>query len=123
MRSFHDDLAASLAHLELPLAHRRHVRTTNLIEHWFEEGRRRTKILPRLWSEHSGIKLIFAVLWRASTRRPRVRITSWERKQLELVRVQLGLTPDPVLGQPTAQERAHEQPVVSRLQMPYYVFE
>jgi putative transposase len=104
MRSFNDDLEASLAHLELPLAHRRHARTTNLIERSFEEERRRTKILPRFWSEHSGLKLIFAVLWRASARWLRVHIASLERKQLELVRQQLGLTPDPVPGRPTAQE-------------------
>jgi putative transposase len=102
MRSFNDDLEASLAHLELPLAHRRHVRTTNLIERSFEEERRRTKILPRFWSEHSGLKLIFAVLWRASARWQRVHITSLERKQLELVRQQLGLTPDPTPSRPIA---------------------
>jgi putative transposase len=104
MRSFNDDLAASLAHLELPLAPRRQVRPTNLIDRSFEEEHRRTKILPRFWSEQSGLKLILAVLWRASARWPRVHITSLERKQLELVRVQLGLTPDPVPGRPTAQE-------------------
>lgn len=104
MRSFSDDLEASLAHLELPLAHRKHVRTTNLIERSFEEERRRTKILPRFWSEHSGLKLMFAVLWRASARWQRVCITSLEHKQLELLRQHLGLTPDPAPGQPTAQD-------------------
>jgi putative transposase len=104
MRCFNDDLEASLAHLELPLAHRRHVRTTNLIERSFEEERRRTKILPRFWSEHSGLKLMFAVLWRASARWPRVRITSLERKQLDLLRAHLGLTPDPAPGHAAAQE-------------------
>jgi putative transposase len=104
MRSFNDDLEASLTHLELPLAHRRHVRTTNLIERSFEEERRRTKVLPRFWSEHSGLKLMFAVLWRASARWPRVRITSLERKQLDLLRAHLGLTPDPAPGHAAAQE-------------------
>jgi len=104
MRSFSDDVEASLTHLELPLAHRKHVRTTNLIERSFEEERRRTKILPRFWSEHSGLKLIFAVLWRASARWQRVRITSLERKQLELIRQQLGLTPDPAPGRNATQE-------------------
>jgi putative transposase len=104
MRCFSDDLEASLAHLELPLAHRKYVRTTNLIERSFEEERRRTKILPRFWSEHSGLKLVFAVLWRASARWQRVRITSLERKQLELLRHRLGLTPDPAPGRSTAQE-------------------
>ena len=98
MRSFSDDLEASLAHLELPLAHRKYVRTTNLIERSFEEERRRTKILPRFWSEHSGLKLVFAVLWRASARWQRVRISALERKQLDLLRARLGLTPDPAPG-------------------------
>jgi transposase-like protein len=101
MRSFNDDLPASLVHLELPLAHRRHVRTTNLIERSFEEERRRTKILPRFWSEHSGLKLIFAVLWRASARWPRVHITSLECKQLDLLRAQLGLATDALPARPS----------------------
>jgi putative transposase len=105
MRSFNDDLEASLAHLELPLAHRRHVRTTNLIERSFEEERRRTKILPRFWSEHSGLKLIFAVLWRASARWPRVHITSLERKQLDLLRAQLELATDPPPARSSASTR------------------
>lgn len=92
MRSFSDDLEASLAHLELPLAHRKFVRTTNLIERSFEEERRRTKTLPRFFSERSGLKLAFAVLWRASQRWQRVRISSLERKQLDLLRQRLGIT-------------------------------
>jgi putative transposase len=94
MRSFDDDLAASLAHLELPLAPQRQVRPTNLIDRSFEEEHRRTKILPRFWSEQSGLKLILAVLWRTSARWPRVHITSLKHKHLELVRAQLGLSTD-----------------------------
>lgn len=94
MRCFSDDLEASLAHLDLPLAHRKVVRTTNLttnlIERSFEEERRRTKTLPRFFSARSGLKLAFAVLWRASQRWQRGRITSLERKQLELLRQRLG---------------------------------
>lgn len=107
MRSFSDDLEASLAHLELPLAHRKFVRTTNLIERSFEEERRRTKTLPRFFSEHSGLKLAFAVLWRASQRWQRVRISSLERKQLDLLRQRLGITapsPGPDHPAPIRQE-------------------
>ena len=101
MRSFSDDLEASLAHLELPLAHRKFVRTTNLIERSFEEERRRTKTLPRFFSERSGLTLAFAVLWRASQRWQRVRISSLERKQLDLLRQRLGITaPDPAPDHP-----------------------
>lgn len=92
MRSFSDDLEASLAHLELPLAHRQFVCTTNLIERSFEVERRRTKTLPRFFGERSGLKLAFAVLWRASQRWQRVRISSLERKQLDLLRQRLGIT-------------------------------
>ena len=35
MASLRDDLEASLAHLRLPVAHRKYVRTTNLIERGF----------------------------------------------------------------------------------------
>lgn len=98
MRSFSDDLDASLAHLELPLAHRKFVRTTTLMERSFEEERRRPKTLPRFFSERSGLKLAFAVLWRASQRRQRGRISSLERKQLALPRRRLGIAaPDPAL--------------------------
>ncbi|WP_276968562.1 IS256 family transposase, partial [Metallibacterium scheffleri] len=47
VRSFVDDLDASLAHLRLPAGHRKYMRTTNLIERSFEEERRRTKTIPR----------------------------------------------------------------------------
>jgi putative transposase len=99
MHCFSDDLEARLVHLELPLAHRKYVRTTNLIERSFEEERRRTKTLPRFFTERSGLKLAFAVLWRASHRWQRVHISSLERKQLHLLRQRLGiatLAPDPV---------------------------
>lgn len=105
MRCFADDLEASLAHLELPLAHRKFVRTTNLIERSFEEERRRTKTLPRFFSERSGLKLAFAVLWRASQRWQRVRITALEHKQLDLLRARLGLPPDPAPERPTIPTR------------------
>jgi len=36
MQSLADDLEASLAHLQVPIAHRKFVRTTNLIERSFE---------------------------------------------------------------------------------------
>lgn len=91
MKSFSEDLEATLAHLELPLAHRKHVRTTHLIERSFVEERRRTKIIPRFFDERSGLKLVFAVLLRASERWQRVRMTALERKCTECVHVrQLG---------------------------------
>jgi transposase-like protein len=83
MRSLQEDLEASLAHLHLPAAHRKHVRTTNLVERSFEEERRRAKVLPRFRSERECLKLVFAVLWRASERWRRVQFSEHERRQLQ----------------------------------------
>jgi len=41
-----DDFEARIAHLRFPLAHRRSIRTTNLLERLFGEKRRRTKVIP-----------------------------------------------------------------------------
>jgi len=83
MRSLREGLEASLAHLRLPAAHRKHVRTTNLVERSFEEERRRSKVIPRFRREKECLKLVFAVLWRASERWQRVQFSEHERKQLE----------------------------------------
>jgi transposase-like protein len=45
-RCFEDDFEACIAHLRLPVTHRRSTRTTNLIERLFGEERRRLKIVP-----------------------------------------------------------------------------
>jgi len=83
MQCLRDDLAASLAHLKLPVLHRRSIRTTNLVERSFEEERRRAKVLPRFRTEKECLKLVFAVLWRASARWRGVRFSELEQKQLE----------------------------------------
>lgn len=46
IKAFENDLDALLNHLKLPINHRKSVRTVNLAERSFEEGRRRTKIIP-----------------------------------------------------------------------------
>jgi putative transposase len=86
MKSLKDDLEASLAHLKLPPVHRKAVRTTNLVERSFVEERRRTKVLPRFWSEAACTKLVHAVLWRASERWRRVTFSELERRQIEQYR-------------------------------------
>jgi transposase-like protein len=93
MRSFADDLEASLQHLRLPAAHRRYVRTTNLIERSFGEERRRTKVIPRFFDERSCLKLAFAALERTARRWRCVKITELEHRQLALLRQEL--QPDP----------------------------
>jgi transposase-like protein len=80
---FADDLAASLNHLKLPSLHHKSIRTTNLVERGFEEERRRSKVIPKFRTERECLKLVFAVLWRASQRWLKVKFTEIERRQLE----------------------------------------
>jgi transposase-like protein len=62
MRCLEQDLEECLTALKFPYLHRRQIRTTNLLERLFGEGKRRTKVIPRFRSESSGLVLVFAVL-------------------------------------------------------------
>jgi transposase-like protein len=94
MRSFQDDWEACIAYLRCPAIHHKRIRTTNLLERSFLEERRRTRTIPRFFSEKSCLKLVFATLWRASQRWQAVRMSEIERQQLKLLRRELGLLPD-----------------------------
>jgi putative transposase len=63
-----DDFEACIAHRRCPLAHRRVIRTTNLLERLFGEERRRTKVIPHAFGECAVLKLIYAALIRAAER-------------------------------------------------------
>ena len=54
---FEDDFEACIAHLRLPVTHRRSTRTTNLLERLFVEERRRLKIIPNGFGEKPVLKL------------------------------------------------------------------
>ena len=58
---FEDDIEACVAHLRLPVTHRRVTRTTNLLERLFGEERRRLKIVPNGFGEKPVLKLISAL--------------------------------------------------------------
>ena len=91
MRSFSDDLEACLVYLRCPLRHQRSIRTTNLLERAFQESRRRTKVIPRFFTERACLKLVFSALWKTSQRWRAVTTTALERQQLALLRQELGL--------------------------------
>ena len=88
-KCFLDDFQACIAHLHLPIAHRRATRTTNLLERAFGEERRRTKIIPHAFGERAVLKLMYAALIRASETWRRVVISEFELKQLEQLREHL----------------------------------
>ena len=93
MRSFRDHWEACIAYLRCPAVHHKRIRTTNLLERSLEE-RRRTKVIPRFFTERSCIKLVFATLWRTSQRWQGVKMSEFERQQLKFLRRELGLLPD-----------------------------
>lgn len=93
VKSFAEDLEASLAHLKLPVRHRINVRTTNLLDRSFVEERRRSKVIPRFTEEKSAMKLVFATLIRVSERWSRVSVSELERQRLKLLRRELGIDP------------------------------
>src|SRR5947208_7689199 len=84
-----DDFEACIAHLRFPLAHRRAIRTTNLLERLFGEERRRTKVIPHAFGERAVLKLMYAALIRAAERWRGLRLTEFECLQLTTIRNEL----------------------------------
>jgi transposase-like protein len=104
---FEDDREALLAIHRVPVRHRIRVRTTNLAERSFEEERRRTKVIPRLMTERSTMKLVFATMIRTAERWCRVSVSDLERHQLTLLRAELGLDPPPQHDQAKQRRESH----------------
>jgi putative transposase len=94
-----DDLDALLNLLRLPWRLRKFLRTTNLCERSFVEERRRSKTLPRFFTEKSCLKLVFATLIRAAERWQRIVVTRLELEQSTLLYQECGLTPALQAGQ------------------------
>ena len=86
---FLDDFEACIAHLRFPLSHRKSIRTTNLLERLFGEERRRTKVMPHAFGERALLKLMFAATIRASSRWRGLKVTAFDRQQMEAIRKEL----------------------------------
>jgi putative transposase len=86
---FEDDFEACIAHLRLPVTHRRSTRTTNLLERLFVEERRRLKIIPNGFGEKAVLKLMFGALVRAAERWRGLRFSEFELRQIAAVRKDL----------------------------------
>lgn len=85
VKCFLDDFEACIAHLRFPIAHRRVIRTTNLLERLFGEERRRMKIVANAFGERAVLKLMYAALIRASESWRGIQIKPFEIKQLEAI--------------------------------------
>lgn len=88
MECLAEDLEECLNYLKFPVAHHKAIRTTNLLERLFGEGRRRTKVIPRFPSEGSCLRLVYASLITASKSWHGVRITPDIWFELEALRRQ-----------------------------------
>ena len=86
---FEDDFEACVAHLRLPVTHRRFVRTTNFLERLFVEERRRLKIIPNGLGEKPGCSSSCSALIRAAERWRGLRFTEFEFRQIAAVRKDL----------------------------------
>ena len=86
---FMDDFEACIAHLRMPVTHRRAIRTTNLLERLFVEERRRLKIIPNAFGEKPVLKLMFGAMIRAAERWRAIKVTDFERRQMTAVRREL----------------------------------
>ena len=83
---FMDDFEACVAHLKMPIPHRRAIRTTNLLERLFVEERRRLKIIPNAFGEKPVLKLMYGAMIRAAKRWRAVKVSDFERRQMEAIR-------------------------------------
>jgi putative transposase len=86
-----DDADASLTHLAVPQRHQQYIRTSNLVERAFVEERRRTKVIPHLWTEGSLVHLVFGVLIRVSDRWGKKCLSEFEQQQIRSLRERLKL--------------------------------
>lgn len=87
---FEDDFEACIAHLRFPIAHRKVIRTTNLLERLFVEERRRTKIIPNFsHGERPVLKRMYAALIRGAERWRSIQMSVFETRQLEAIRQEL----------------------------------
>ena len=82
-------IASCIAHLRMPITHRRTIRTTNLLERLFVEERRRLKIIPNAFGEKAVLKLMFGAMIRAAERWRAIRVSELERRQMRAVREEL----------------------------------
>jgi transposase-like protein len=89
VKCFVDDFEACIAHLRFPIAHRRVIRTTNLLERLFGEERRRMKIVANAFGERAVLKVMYAALIRASESWRGIQMKPFEAKQREAMKEEL----------------------------------
>ena len=98
VKCFIDDFEACIAHMRFPIAHRRVIRTTNLLDRLFGQERCGMKIVANAFGERAALTLMYAASIRASESGRGIQMKPFETKQLETVGAELD----------TEQRRRHE---------------
>jgi len=107
MECLEKDLEECLTYLKFPKAHGKRIRTTNLLERTFGEGRRRTKVVPFFFKERAGLNLVFASLLTASKKWRGLHMTPAIQLELKQLREKLyGLPPKETVNEQTLAEAA-----------------
>jgi len=86
MECLGEDLEECLTYLKFPEAHRKAIRTTNLLERMLGKGKRRTKVIPTFPSEKACLRLLYATLITTSKSWRGVRMTPDIWWELEVLR-------------------------------------
>ena len=110
VQCFGEDFAACTAHLRFPIAHRKVIRTTNLLERLFGEGRRRMKVIANAFGERPVLKLMYAALIRATAQWRGITVTAFERKQWEVLRQEVDAAHGQRHVSPVPRSRARRRP-------------
>jgi hypothetical protein len=108
---FEDDFEACIAHLRMPVTHRRAIRTTNLLERLFVEERRRLKIIANAFGERPVLKLMFGAMIRAAERWRAIKVTDFERRQMAAVRQELDQEYEAAIATPAPLQPGPPQPI------------
>jgi transposase-like protein len=99
MECLAEGLEETLCVLKFPAAHRKSIRSTNLLERLLGESKRRTKVIPRFPTEKSCLSLVYAVLIDASYHWHGLRMTPKIIEELAglraLVQKHKSLAPEP----------------------------
>jgi putative transposase len=86
VQCFQQDFEACIQYMAFPAGHHRHLRTTNILERGFLEQKRRTKTIPRFFTEKSCLKLVYATMIRASQKWRRIKMSEFDLSLLRNLR-------------------------------------
>lgn len=86
IKCFQEDFQSCIRFIEFPESHHKFIRTTNTLERAFEEQKRRTKIIPRFFTEDSCMNLVFGTLIMISSEWKSIKMSHYDKTILKNIR-------------------------------------